>query len=242
MKFHIEDINEYTGSDLIFLIGTPGSKWSAVHRLLCESSHVNTTDWSEEKSWGDDVYGLDIHGKINNLGVHKGAYWGPGNIYGKKFERLDSISKNEMISEFMDAFETWDKVKIIKSHWFAYNIPYLHHLFPKAKIVFCYGGDLESFYWWHKCGSWGMSYANYSWYKDDVRMLEKIKEENSNILKFCIDRDLDIKHMSKSWLYDRLNLPDFSGEDHKTVCKVAVYSGEYVSNFSYLEQIKKIKK
>lgn len=238
MKFHVENINAYDGSDLIFLIGTPGSKWSAVHRMLCENPKINTTDWSEEKSWGDDVYGLDIHGKISNLGVHKGSYWGPGNMYGKNFDRLDSVSKEEMLSEFMDAFENWDKIKIIKSHWFAYNISYLHNLFPKAKLLFCYGGDLESFYWWHKGGGWGMEYANYSWYENDARLLEKIKEENSNILKFCIDRDLDFKVILKSSLYDKLDISSIPQKDSYTICKVAVYSGEYISNFSHLEHIK----
>ncbi len=239
MKYDIDDIKSYDGSDLIFLMGTPGSKWSSVHRMLCENPAINITDWSEEKSWGDDVFGLDMHGNINNLGVHKGSYWGPGNMYGKKFDRLDSLSKTEMLSEFMDAYENWDKTKIIKSHWFAYNIPYLHNLFPKAKLVFCYGGDLESFYWWHKGGGWGMSYANYSWYENDARMLEKIKEENSNILKFCIDRDVEFKKVHANELYEKIGLPHISEKNLMTKCKVAVYSGEYISNFSYLEQNKK---
>lgn len=235
MKFNIDDVTSYDGSDLIFLIGTPGSRWSNIHRILSENPAINTTDWSEEKSWGDDVYGLDLHGKVNNMGIHKGSYWGPGNMYGQNFDRLDKLSKKEIISEFMNAYETWDKIKIIKSHWFAYNISYLHYLFPKAKIVFCYAGDLESFYWWHKCGGWGLGYANYSWYKDDVRLFQKIKEENSNILKFCIDRDLDFRTIQRNILYEKLGIPHESERNPSTKCKVAVYSGEYVSNYSHLD-------
>jgi len=238
LKFDIGNINSYKGEDLILLVGCPGSRWSSIHRLLSENPSINTSDWSEEKSWGDDVYGLGIDGKISTLGVHKGSYWGPGNLYGKNFDRLDALSKLEILSEFMDAYENWDKIKIIKSHWFAYNIPYIHNLFPKAKLVFCYGGDLESFYWWHKGGGWGMSYANYTWYNDDIRMLEKIKEENSNILKFCVDRDLEIKPILKSALYDKLDIAYTPEKNAYTICKVAIYTGGYISNYLYLNHTK----
>jgi len=48
MKFKIENIREYDGADLIFLIGCPGSRWSNIHVMLSESPQINNTDWSAE--------------------------------------------------------------------------------------------------------------------------------------------------------------------------------------------------
>ena len=233
MKFEIENIREYDGADLILLIGCPGSRWSNIHSMLSENSQINNTDWSEEKSWESLTEG--ILGTVHRIGNHTGSYWGPGNMYGKNFGRLDLLSKEEILTEFMDAYETWDKIKVIKSHWFAYNIDYLHNLFPKAKIVSCYAGDLDSFYWWHKCGGWGLGYANYSWYEDDTRLLEKIKEENSNILKFNIDRDIDFKFMLRHELWENVGIPEEAEHDTTyTNCKIAIYSGGHVPHFKHL--------
>lgn len=235
MKFKIDRLETYKGQDLILLMGTPGSRWSSIHRAFCECPDVNITDWSEDRSWGDGIYGINIHDKVDSTSIHDGAYWGPGNLYGKNFEHIDSLSKDQIIKEFMDAFDNWNGIKVIKSHWFSYNIEYLHFLFPAAKLVFCYAGDIESFYWWHKCGGWGLGYANYSWYRDDIRLLEKIKEENSNILKFCIDKDLEIKKILKSQLFSMCGIDYTPEKDLLTKCKVSVYTGGYNYNFSHLD-------
>ena len=232
MKFPV-DIKTYEGSDLIIMIGCPGSRWSHVHRVLSENPAINNTDWSEVKSWTS--LGYDTGGNLKNMGNHRGSYWGPDNYYGKKFDRLDALTKEEILSEFMEAFETWDGYKIIKSHWFAYNIEYIHNLFPKASIVSCYAGDIESFFWWHKCGGWGLGYANYAWYENDVKLLEKIKEENTNILKFSTDRNLKFRIIRRSELWNLLGIPYESPEDPNVKCKVTVYRGGFISSFDHLK-------
>lgn len=256
MKFDIGDIRKYQGEDLIFLVGSPGSKWSQIHRILCEHPDINTTDWSEEKTWR--ILAKDVFGVVTNTGGHRGSYWGPGNMYGKGFDRLDKMTKEEIVSDCMDAYETWDKVKIIKSHWFAYNLEYLHSLFPKAKIALCYAGDIESFHWWHKQGGWGLGYADYSWYENDTKMLASIKEENSRILKFAIDRDLDFKVVTRSVLWEKVGLRKVkpitreeavklglrspkpaeidlkTDDDPKVQIKFAIFDGNYVNNFYHV--------
>jgi len=234
MKFNIDDVSKYQGEDLILMIGCPGSRWSNVHRWISEHPMVNNTDWSDEKSWAAKT--LNVFGEEVPIGNHRGSYWGPYNYYGHGFDKLELMSKEEILTEFMEAYETWDKVKIIKSHWFAYNIPYLHSLFPKAKIVSCYVGDLESFYWWHKCGGWGLGYAGYSWYNDDMYMYEMIKQENENILKFHIDRDSDFKKRTRAELWEMLGFTKYEldGREDKILrCKIAVYSGDFIDNFNH---------
>jgi hypothetical protein len=229
MKFNVGDINSYTGKDLILMVGCPGSRWSNVHRWICVHPSINKTDWSAEKGWSALSY--NINNEVSNVGIHYGSYWGPGNYYGEKFDRLNELSKEEILSEFMEAYETWDDIKIIKSHWFAYHLDYIHALFPDATVIACYSGDVDSMYWWHKCTGWGLGYAGYAWYVDDVRMYEKIKEENSNILKYSIDRGAEFKEMRMLDVWRELGLyeiPEISPDpvtNPPTKCKVAFIRG-----------------
>jgi hypothetical protein len=235
-------MDEYDGSDLIILIGVPGSRWSNVHRRICEHPDVNTTDWSEDRSWNTPT--LDVHGDLKSTGGHRGSYWGPGNLFGEGFEYMHALSKQQILAEFMRAYDDWTGVKVIKSHWFAYNIPYLRNMFPKAKILCCYVNDVDSFFWWYHSGGWGLGYANYAWYENNVKMFEKIKEENYNILKYNIDRDINFKFYKRSELWGSLGLskdPEVRGcsiaeleGDPLVKVKMAVCDGTYINNFYHL--------
>jgi hypothetical protein len=112
---------------------------------------------------------------------------------------------------------------------------YICSLFPKAKFVSCYTTDIDSFYWWHKCGGWGLGYAGYSWYENDDRLLQKIKEENSNILKFNTDRDITFKTTTVKDLWKKMKVSCIEEEEKFSLkCKVAVYVDRGVSNFDFL--------
>lgn len=242
MKFPIDDISAYDGADLILLIGVPGSRWSNVHRRICEHPDINITDWSEDRFW--EALNEDINGDINFTGNHRGSYWGPGNMFGENFDCLHALSKQQILAEFMRAFENWDGIKIIKSHWFAYNIAYIRNLFPRAKIVCCFVDAVESFFWWHHSGGWGLGYANYAWYENDIRMLEKIKEENYNILNYNISRDNDFKYYKRSELWEQLGLSKNPEPRSRSIAeakgdplmkvKIAIDHGTYRSDFYHL--------
>jgi hypothetical protein len=233
MKFPMDNVVKYDGSDLIFLVGCPGSRWSSVYLDLCKNPSINTSEWAPQNKW--DMPIKDVNNEMIVIGSHRGVYWGPGNTYGKGFDKLFAMSKSEILAEFMEPFDNWDKIKVIKSHWFAYHIDYLHNLFPKAKIVSCYANDIDCFYWWHKCGGWGMLFPKYTWYDNDSRMLEKIIEENSKILKFNRDKHVLFNLLSINEFYKNLGLPltETNGED-KLKCEVAVYDGSYLSNFGHI--------
>ena len=85
----------YQGEDLIIVTGAPGSRWSGVIRLLsliCKEINIsdNTARRVYEKR--------DAEGKV--IGWHRGAYWGPHNRYGHKFDKLNTLSKEEVLEEF----------------------------------------------------------------------------------------------------------------------------------------------
>jgi hypothetical protein len=232
-KFSVGNVKDYAGEDLIFLIGCPGSRWSSVFLSLSKNPAINTTEWREENKWDKPIN--DVNGNLIKIGVHRGVYWGPGQKHGQRFDRLYDLSKIEILTEFMEPFENWDGIKVIKSHWFAYHIDYLHALFPKAKIVSSYANDIDSFYWWHKCGGWGMLFPNYIWYENDSKLLEKIKEENYRILKFNKDKNVNFKLLTQSQFYANLGLPPIALEtDPVLKCEVAIYDGSHMPNFGHI--------
>lgn len=170
----------YQGEDLIIVTGAPGSRWSGVIRLLsliCKEINIsdNTARRVYEKR--------DAEGKV--IGWHRGAYWGPHNRYGHKFDKLNTLSKEEVLEEFKKPFKDWDTgKKIIKSHWFAYHLPQLKQMFPKATMWSFFEEDKECFDWWHHVGGWDIYFPNYTWYVDDERMMKQIGIENNNIKDF----------------------------------------------------------
>jgi hypothetical protein len=170
----------YQGEDLIIVTGAPGSRWSGVIRLLsliCKD--INMTDNTPRRVYEK----RDAEGKV--IGWHRGAYWGPHNQYGHKFDMLNTLSKEEVLKEFKEPFADWDTgKKIIKSHWFAYHLPQLRQMFPKATMWSFYEKDKECFDWWHHVGGWDIYFPNYTWYVNDDRMMQQINIENSNIKDF----------------------------------------------------------
>ena len=185
----------YQGEDLILAMGAPGSRWSGAIRILSLMyENINTSDnnneWNYEKSVSYNKYLQATRLKDRReepnrqikVGWHRGAYWGPGNPAGDKFDILDTLTKEEIIEEFKKPFANWESgIKIIKSHWFSYHIPLLRELFPKAILWSFYDTDKICQEWWHTVGGWEISYPNYDWYKDDETMLKQIGIENNNI-------------------------------------------------------------
>lgn len=244
MKFDIGDVNQYEGEDLVFVIGAPGSRWTQIwQQALVFNKKSNNTDWTRERS--SSFKALNHNNEETRLATHYGAFWGPGNFHGKRFDHLDKLTKEEIVDEFMQPYTHWDGVKIIKSHWFAYFFERLEFLFPKATFISAYQSDFECFGWWSRCGGWAINYGGYSWYENDTRMLEKIKEENYNILKFNIDRDVGFERMSGfqlleklSYLYDKDDIPDIEAIQARLnrfmVPKIAVYNkfhNAYIPSF-----------
>lgn len=232
MKFDIKNLSKYTGSDLIFLVGAPGSRWSSIYLNLMQHSSINSSDCKDHRFWAMPLKWPEK--KDIKIGNHRGAYWGPGNEYGKSFDQLNTLSKKELITEFMEPFDSWDGIKIIKSHCFSYHLNYLHNLFHDAKIICCYADDIDCFYWWHKCGGWGIPYPNYSWYIDDQNMLKQIKEENSLILKFVKSQSMDFVKQDLDWLCKELELGDCVIPNIKLKTEVAVCTEQPTSNFDHI--------
>lgn len=169
---------DYNGSDLIICMGAPGSRWSGSIRAIQTCTDINTSDDHEDRLY--DLTDIDKNDKM--LGWHRGCYWGPFHEFGKNFDRLDTLTKEQVIEEFQKPFENFAPgKKIIKSHWFSYHIPLLREWFPEARLVAFYMDDDFCYDWWHRVGGWKITYPHYDWYENDERMASQIAIENAHI-------------------------------------------------------------
>jgi hypothetical protein len=185
------DFENYQGEDLIIATGAPGSKWSGMLNAVSFHTDVNESDKADHRNYFIYYKQADT-GQILKMGWHFGVYFGPDNEYGHNFDNLKAISKEEMVREFAKPYTTWDGIKIIKSHWFAYDLDTLTKYFPKAKIIVVWAPDTSCFDWWSHLGGWNITFPVYTWYKDNIRMQEKVREENAYILKFVFEKNLKI--------------------------------------------------
>ena len=160
-------------NDYIFVVGAPGSRWSGVAKSIYHSSSVDRTDFSEKR-----IY----HNPANQDIMHIGSYFDPGMEFGKQFDKFDKLDKDAIVSELNRPFSGKGK-KIIKSHVLAEHLEKLHGLFDDP-IVMVYRYDDHCFDWWHKAGGWDITYPNYVWYQDNIRMRQEIKAQNESILSF----------------------------------------------------------
>jgi hypothetical protein len=161
-------------SKLIFFTGAPGSKWSAISEVLTNSPllEIDTSDRNEQR-----VYS---HGeKFNNV-QHLGSYFGPGMEFGEKWDMIDTLSKDEILSEIDKAFTDTEsnKFRIIKCHQFVNNLDYIKEIFPSSKIIIitrpvesCYKG-------WFGSGGFDITYPVYKpYYKNEAGAKRYIERE-----------------------------------------------------------------
>ena len=155
----------------IFVSGAPGSKWSSVVKNIYYSADIDSTDYSDERTYWHDASGTyDL--------MHLGVYWGPAMEFGDWFERLNEYTKAECEAEFDRPF-SGTGVRIIKSHVFGYHVDYIKRTWPDCPIVLIDRSDDACLGWWVKCGEFKISYPLYrDYYKDLRQMAECIRKEN----------------------------------------------------------------
>ena len=158
----------------IFVAGAPGSKWSSVVKNIYYSPDVDSSDYSNART-----YYHDASGKMELM--HLGAYFDPGMEFGSFFHRLQEHGWFECETEFDRPF-SGTGVRIIKSHVFADNIDYLKKNWPDCPIVLVHRPDDACLGWWVKCGHFDITYPDYhGYYKNLKTMAGIIKKQNRGI-------------------------------------------------------------
>lgn len=149
---------------LIFFTGAPGSKWSAVSEVLTHNPiiDIDISDRSPEREYS--------HGTKFNSVQHLGTYFGPGMEFGEQWDKIHTLSKDEILNEIQQAFskETYNKYKIIKCHQFVNNLDYIAETFPTSKIIIVHRPVDSCFKGWFGSGGFKITYPVYSpYYKND---------------------------------------------------------------------------
>lgn len=171
---------ERDGSDIIFIAGAPGSKWSAVAHALMYADDVNLSDISLDRSHKE------------SRALHFGNYFGPGMEFGRGFVDLTSFSKDELLTEFAAPFREAGGVKLLKSHFFSRHLFFLAETFPKARFVLVHRPDSACLEWWKQAGGFSIQFPDYTWYGDLDRMSAQISLDNEGILDFAKSRSARI--------------------------------------------------
>jgi hypothetical protein len=155
----------------IFVSGAPGSKWSSVVKNIYYSPDIDSSDYSDARTYYHDASGtMDL--------MHLGVYWGPAMEFGDQFEQLDQYTKEQNEAEFDRPF-SGTGVKIIKSHVFGYHIDYIKQTWPDCPVVLIDRSDDACLGWWVKCGEFKITYPLYrDYYKDLRQMSAAIAKEN----------------------------------------------------------------
>ena len=84
---------------IIFWTGAPGSKWSATAWLITKSKK-----WDVDSSDQADNRCYVVNDKRWPGIRHVGSYFGPGKEFGNKFHQINTLSKDEILSEIDKAF------------------------------------------------------------------------------------------------------------------------------------------
>jgi hypothetical protein len=222
-----------TGNNIIFATGAPGSKWSRMLSLIGLHPAINSSDKHKMPKYHQSQ--IFSNGKVANIGNHSGTYFGPYNGFGENFDDLTKISKEDFLEEIKRPFDNWDEgIKIVKSHWFSYgnNLNWLKENFPDSTIILLYNGEDVAFKWWHFVGGWDITFPVYTWYKDDVTMYNRIKEENQGIVSFARENLIPIKYYNSfRGIFRELGLSDNLGflkvlSDQEDIDLVIKFSSE----------------
>jgi hypothetical protein len=170
----------------MFLTGVPGSQWSAIAQDIETVPGINTSDKDTSRTYNHHSYS-----------GHSGAYFGTGMEFSVDIESMG----NEVTNYFTLPFTSQEGTKILKSHEWAYRLPYIKKTFPDDWIMLVYRPDLQSQAWWHEAGGFnGIKYPNYECYKDSTNMFAEIMKQNQAILTFAYENNAQWSHYNNEWM------------------------------------------
>lgn len=194
----------------VFVAGVPGSAWSMITRRFKKRQEgFDFTDDTPERQFNlpQDIkqrYTIDIDQDKWKANGHIGSYFGPYHEFGQKFDDLVHYSNvSDFYSECMIPFKDNSLPnKLIRSHWFAYNLEWLWENCKGHDLMLIYRDPKISKDWWHQRGGWDIQHPVYTWYQNDERMWQQIQKETELIWNFGQTKNvkwLDWDH-EDSWI------------------------------------------
>jgi hypothetical protein len=161
----------------IFVAGAPGSKWSSVVKNIYFSPSIDTSDYSDARTYYHDASGT------NQL-MHLGAYFDPYMEFGHKFNFMEFLDKDTLEREFDRPFNG-EGVRIIKSHVFCHHLDFIRKTWPDCPIILVHRDNDACLGWWVRCGHFNITYPSYSGYYKSLREMSfHIDKQNADLKKF----------------------------------------------------------
>lgn len=198
---------------LVFTTGAPGSMWSAIsYRFKKSLKGFDFTDETESRRYAlPKEHKLKLGSNLEHSQktyTHVGSYFGPFHEFGNCFDDLNVYQNVEdFYEECLKPFNNDEaKFKMIKSHWFSYNLDWIWKNCKGHKILLVWREPKAAEKWWYSMGGWSINYPVYTWYDNPNRMREKIKEENDLITKFAQQHNIKWWNFEThdKWLNSRL--------------------------------------
>ena len=179
-----------------FVTGCPGSAWSMISQQLKSiGDKFDRSDETLDRSYNlpkEHLKRFVVQNENWRAKTHLGCYFGPFHEYGKNFDNLERYSSvNNFYSECLKPFNTSSPYKMIKSHWFSYNLDWLWDNCKGHKIMMIWRDPDEAEDWWYKMGGWNIHYPCYTWYENPEKMHKQIIEENELILDFAKRKNIE---------------------------------------------------
>jgi hypothetical protein len=161
----------------IFVAGAPGSKWSSVVKNIYFSPSIDTSDYSDARTYYHDASGtMQL--------MHLGAYFDPYMEFGYRFDLLPWVRKDLLEEEFDRPF-SGEGVRIIKSHVFCHHLDFIRKTWPDCPII-CVERDNDACLgWWVRCGHFDITYPSYEGYYKNLREMSfHIDKQNADLKNF----------------------------------------------------------
>ena len=157
----------------IFVSGAPGSKWSSVVKNIYYSADVDSTDYSDSRTYYHDASGQQEL-------MHLGAYFDPG-MESALPEDINNHSKQDLEVIFDKEF-SGTGIRIIKSHIFSNHVDFIKKTWPDCPLILVHRSDDACLGWWVKCGHFDITYPSYAEYYKNLRtMAGIIRQQNQGI-------------------------------------------------------------
>lgn len=194
-------------SNVIWVTGAPGSKWSAVSWVLSEADSLNVDkgDRTAER--------LMVHDAMYGGVRHTGVYFGPGNELGQNFHNISEMSKQDIFNEISSAWESWDPAKhyIVRCHQFINNWDWMIDNFPESKFVTVSRPPESCVVGWTSVGGIDTPYPHYKpYYKTQDNAIKEIKHESKLAHKAFFDHAMDVHVASNGHFSKQFNMQPVS--------------------------------
>lgn len=203
-----------TNYKCIFTTGAPGSAWSMISQRL--KKNLKDFDFSDETK--NRSYNIPLNHSVNfsvknkdwQGKTHSGAYFGPYHEFGNNFDDLNFYNTpDDFYQECLKPFtDCNNSLKLIKSHWFAYNLHWLWNHCKGHSLFLIWRDPVAAEDWWYNMGGWNINYPIYTWYESSEKMHQQIILENQLITEFAEEKNISwySYDTDDSWLTKKFNL------------------------------------